>query len=173
MLFRLTVFGLILAALVGCSKSSNQTTSSTTTTEATSAPGVTPQAQAKEKTGDPCALLTIGEVSSILHVKIVKAQRADQTHCVYSPASGAMNTLTVEASWKDADTAFAGYKAGNRMIGAGGKAPKIGDQSFYGAMGQMLYARKGDAYIAIDMRAVIADTKTVGPILAQKAVSRL
>jgi hypothetical protein len=173
MRLRCAVLALVLLTLQGCSKSSDQTTSSTTSAETTSAPNATPLAHAQKQAGDPCSLLTTAEVSSALHAKITKAQRSDETHCVYSPASGGINTLTLEASWKDADTAFAGSKAGNSMIGGGSKAPKIGDDSFYGAMGQLLYARKGDAYVVIDMRGVTADTKTVGPQLARIAVSRL
>jgi hypothetical protein len=40
-------------------------------------------------------------------------------------------------------------------------------------MGNLFYARKGDAYVAIDMRAAAVPVNTVGPELARRALTRM
>ncbi len=53
------------------------------------------------------------------------------------------------------------------------KAPKVGDASYATAMGNVFYARKGDAYVGIDMRAATVPVNTVGPELARRALAKM
>ena len=120
--------------------------------------------------GDACRLLTTGEVGVALGAKNVTAKAAGDS-CTYHGA-GKPDVLTLEVHRNDGP-GWTGITAGNAMIGAGKRAPKIGDQSVYGAMGQVLYVRKGANWFGIDMRGVMKDPGSVGPALARKAVARL
>ena len=40
-------------------------------------------------------------------------------------------------------------------------------------MGNVFYARKGDAYVGIDMRAATVPVNTVGPELARRALAKM
>ena len=51
------------------------------------------------------------------------------------------------------------------------KAPKVGDASYATAMGNLFYARKGDAFVTIDMRAAAVPVNTVDPKLARSALA--
>lgn len=119
---------------------------------------------------DPCRLLTTSDVGSALGVKKVAAtSRGDS--CSYKGA-GSFEVLTIEVHRNDR-AGWTGIAAGNAMIGAAKRAPKIGDESAYGAMGQVLYVRKGDDWIGVDMRGITKKPAAVGPPLARKAIARL
>ncbi len=119
---------------------------------------------------DPCRLLTTSEVGSALGVKKVSATgRGDS--CSYHGA-GSFEVLTIEVHRNDR-AGWTGISAGNAMIGAAKRAPKIGDESAYGAMGQVLYVRKGDDWIGVDMRGIMKKPASIGPSLARKAIARL
>jgi len=102
----------------------------------------------------------------VLKKKVESAKATDDTHCMYGP-------IILEADWSGADSQFAGGQAANSMMGDSGKTRKVGDASYSTAMGNMFYARKGDAYVGIDMRAAAVDVKTAGPALAEKALARM
>ncbi|MFN2528934.1 MAG: hypothetical protein ABR584_09500 [Candidatus Baltobacteraceae bacterium] len=117
-------------------------------------------------THDPCALLTTSEVSLVLKKHVGSGKATDETHCMYGP-------IILEAAWSGADAQFSGGQAANSMMGDSEKTRKVGDASYSSAMGNMFYARKGDAYVGIDMRAAAVDVKTAGPTLAEKALARM
>ena len=120
---------------------------------------------------DACALLKAAEVGAALGVRSVRATPRGAAECTYRGA-GKPDVLTIEVHHDDA-AGWTGIAAGNMMIGAGKTAPKIGDESRYGAMGQVLYVRKGTSWIGVDMRGVMKDPATIGPGLARKAIARL
>jgi hypothetical protein len=120
---------------------------------------------------DPCKLLTTSEVGAALGVKQVTAKANGDAQCSYHGA-GKFDVLTIEVHRNDR-AGWTGISAGNAMIGAAKRAPKIGDESAYGAMGQVLYVRKRDDWIGVDMRGISKSPAAVGPSLARKAVARL
>ncbi len=120
---------------------------------------------------DPCRLLTTSEVGAALGVKSAAGTPSGDDKCSYRGA-GKPDVLTVEVHRNDRP-GWTGISGGTAMIGAGKAAPHIGDQSVYGAMGQVLYVRKGSDWIGIDMRGVMKDPAKIGPALARKAITRL
>jgi len=123
---------------------------------------------------DACSLLTNDEVAAAIHAVAVESQPDDSSHCVYRAKDAGLNALIVEAGRQGADSVFAGLRTGSALIGGSEKAPKVGDESISWAMGQEFSARKGDAYVTIDMRGMTkGQTSVVGPQLAQKALARL
>lgn len=122
----------------------------------------------------PCSLLTRGEVSSALGVPVLEVDRVPPNRCEYR-GKGALENIFVEASQTGADTQFEAGRIADTLMGQAQtkRAPKVGDDSYWEAMGNVLYARKGDAYVAIDMRAAAVKTQVVGPRLASLALSRI
>jgi hypothetical protein len=116
----------------------------------------------------PCSVLSRQEVSAAMR-EPVKAVQAGSDKCRYV-ADDQIDMITVEASETGAGTAFAGADLANHLMGV--RAPTAGDGSLW-EPGPVLYMRKGDAYVGIDMRLANFDTKTVGPQLAKTALARL
>ncbi len=159
---------LIAGALLftGCAHHDDaSSTSTTTTTETRDASAATSH--------DPCGLLTKADVEAVTHKPVAEMAKVDDTHCSYGPKSGGIDTITVEAAWSGADTQFKAGGMANTLMHDSEKAPKIGDASYSTAMGNVFYARKGDAYVGIDMRAATVPVNTVGPELARRALAKM
>jgi hypothetical protein len=124
-------------------------------------------------THDPCGLLTKADLEAVTHKPVADVTKVDDTHCAYGPKGGGMETITVEAAWTGADTQFQGGALASSLMHDSEKAPKVGDASYAIAMGNVFYARKGDAYVGIDMRASTVPVNTVGPELARRALARM
>jgi len=122
---------------------------------------------------DPCSLLTTAEVGAAVGKSLAGAAATDARHCYYSPDAVGSGQLIVEANWTDADVQFAGGQMANSILGATEKAPKVGDASYSTAMGNVFYARKGAAYVGIDMRAAAVEVRVIGPKLAAMALARM
>lgn len=122
----------------------------------------------------PCSLLTQSEVSASLRVPVLRVYHVPPNRCEYR-GKGPLESIFVEASQTGADTQFNGIKLADTLMGVtpAKSAPTVGDDSYWEAMGTVLYARKGDAYVGIDMRAASVKTKIVGPRLASLALSRI
>gem|GEM_PF-2503849 len=122
---------------------------------------------------DPCALLTPAEVAHALREPFVRVTRIDATHCMYKGKT-VLSTIIVEASADGADGLFSGGRLAQNLMGDTGEpAIRIGDASFWTALGNVLYVRKGNGYIGIDMRGAGVRTRVVGPELARVALSRM
>jgi hypothetical protein len=163
--YKATLTALVgVLVLTGCNHSES-TSNSTTATKTTDANASAPR--------DPCSLLTKADVEAVTHKPVADVAHVDETHCAYGPKGGGLGVITVEAAWAGAGTQFqAGSIAGSLMRDRP-KAPKVGDASYAAAMGNLFYARKGDAYVAIDMRAAAVPVNTVGPELARRALARM
>ena len=122
---------------------------------------------------DPCSLLTKADVEAVTHKPVAEVARVDDTHCAYGPKRGGLGVITVEASWTGAGTQFQAGGIANALMHDSEKSPKVGDASYATAMGNLFYARKGDAYVGIDMRAAAVPVNTVGPELARRALARM
>jgi hypothetical protein len=122
---------------------------------------------------DPCSLLTKADVEAVTHKPVADVATVDDTHCAYGPKGGGLGVITVEAAWSGADTQFQAGAVANSLMHDSEIAPKVGDASYATAMGNLFYARKGDAYVAIDMRAAAVPVNTVGPELARRALARM
>ena len=122
---------------------------------------------------DPCGLLTKAEVEAVTHKPVADVARVDDTHCAYGPKGGGLGVITVEAAWSGADTQFQAGSIASSLMHDAEKTPKVGDASYAIAMGNVFYARKGDAYVGIDMRAAVVPVSVVGPELARRALAKL
>ncbi len=122
---------------------------------------------------DPCSLLTKADVEAVTHKPVADVAKVDETHCAYGPKGGGLGVITVEAAWSGADAQFQAGGIASSLMHDSEKAPKVGDASYATAMGNLFYARKGDAYVAIDMRAAAVPVKAVGPELARRALTRI
>ena len=122
---------------------------------------------------DPCSLLTKADVEAVTHKPVAAVAKIDATHCAYGPKGGGPDVITVEAAWSGADTQFQAGGIASSLMHDSEKAPRVGDASYATAMGNLFYARKGDAYVGIDMRAAAVPVKTVGPELARRALARI
>jgi len=151
--------------LAGCSHHDDSTSNSTTTSQTSAAN--------ESARHDPCSLLTKSDVEAVTHKPVADVAKADETHCAYGPKGGGLGIITVEAAWSGADTQFQAGSIANSLMHDGEKAPKVGDASYATAMGNLFYARKGDAYVGIDMRAAAVPVNTVGPELARRALARM
>lgn len=122
----------------------------------------------------PCSLLTPGEVSAALGVPVQHVYHVPPNRCEYR-GRGPLETLFVEASQTGASTQFQGEKIADTLMGVAPEpaAANVGDESSWEALGNVLYARKGDAYVGIDMRAAAVKTRIIGPRLASLALSRI
>ncbi len=160
----LTVLVSVLV-LAGCTHHEDSTSNSTTTTQTTDA-----NASASH---DPCSLLTKADVEAVTHKPVADVANVDETHCAYGPKGGGLGVITVEAAWSGADTQFQAGGIASSLMHDTEKAPKVGDASYATAMGNLFYARKGDAYVGIDMRAAAVPVNTVGPELARRALARM
>jgi len=121
-----------------------------------------------------CSLLTPSEVGAALGVPVLHEYRVPPNRCEYR-GKGPLESIFVEASQTGADAQFEGEKLADTLMGVSQAKSdvKIGDDSQWEAMGTVLYARKGDAYVGIDMRAAAVKTRIVGPHLATLALSRI
>ncbi len=146
----------LLAGILFCAGCGHHDDSSTSTT-----------------THDPCSVLTKADVEAVTHKSVADVSHVDDTHCAYGPKGGGPDVITVEAAWSGADTQFQAGGIASSLMHDSEKAPKVGDASYATAMGNLFYARKGDAYVAIDMRAATVPVKTVGPELARRALARM
>ncbi len=124
-------------------------------------------------THDPCSLLTKADVEAVTHKAVADVAHVDDTHCAYGPKGGGLGVITVEAAWSGADAQFQAGGIASSLMHDSEKAPKVGDASYATAMGNLFYARKGDAYVAIDMRAAAVPVGAVGPELARRALTRI
>ena len=122
---------------------------------------------------DPCSLLTKADVEAVTHRSVAEVSHVDDAHCAYGPKGGGLGVITLEAAWSGADTQFQAGSIASSLMRDREKAPKVGDASYATAMGNLFYARKGDAYVAIDMRAAAVPVNTVGPELARRALARM
>ena len=128
---------------------------------------------------DPCSLLTAEEVAATTKAPSVTATRLDEKQCRYQDPNELMNQITVQASSHGAATYFAGMDLASRLLassfGTSGTSPgpKVGDASTFWSVGQMFTARRGDAYVTIDMRGSNGDNESVGPALAAKVLERM
>lgn len=122
---------------------------------------------------DPCSVLTKADVQSVTGKPVSDVSKTDDTHCAYGSPKAALGMIIVEASWSGADTQFQAGGMANAMMHDSTKAPKVGDASYSTAMGQLFYARKGDAYVGIDMRGAMVPAGTTGPALARRALARM
>jgi hypothetical protein len=122
----------------------------------------------------PCSLLTSAEVGAALGVPVLQVSHVPPDRCEYR-GKGALETIFVEASQSGADAQFKGGEIADALMGLSRSsgAPKVGDDSYWEAMGNVLYARKGGAYVGIDMRAAAVKTRIIGPRLASLALSRM
>jgi len=155
-----------VAVFAGCSHANDSSSSANTAASqspATSAPAA----------HDPCSLLTKADVEAVTHKAVAAVTPVDATHCAYGPKGGGAGIITVEAAWSGAGTQFRAGAMANTMMHDAEKAPKVGDASYSTAMGNLFYARKGDAYVAIDMRAAAVPVNAVGPELARRALTRM
>jgi len=160
----LTVLVSVLV-LAGCTHHDDSTSNSTTTTQTTDA-----NASAAH---DPCSVLTKADVEAVTHKPVADVAKVDETHCAYGPKGGGLGVITVEAAWSGADTQFQAGGAASALMHDAEKAPKVGDASYASAMGNLFYARKGDAYVGIDMRAAVVPVHVVGPELARRALAKM
>ena len=151
--------------LAGCSHHEDSTSNGTTTTQTAGANA--PAAH------DPCSLLTKADVEAVTHKPVADVAHVDETHCAYGPKGGGLGVITVEAAWSGAGTQFQAGSVASSLMHDSEKAPKVGDASYATAMGNLFYARKGDAYVAIDMRAATVPVNVVGPELARRALARM
>ena len=156
--------GLIVFA--GCSHREDALSTAATTSSET-------RGATASSTHDPCSLLTKADVEAVTHKPVAAVAHMDDTHCAYGPKGGGTGVITVEASWTGAGTQFKAGGMANTLMHDAEKAPKVGDASYSTAMGNLFYARKGEAYVAIDMRAATVPVKTVGPELARRALTKL
>lgn len=132
---------------------------------------------------DPCSVLRSDEIAAAIGAPTVVANRLDEKQCRYRDPGGVRpgrwNLLTVEAAPHGAGVAFTGFTLARRLLaGASGytgmsAGPPVGDASTFWAVGQMFSARRGDAYVTIDMRAARGDHAVIGPTLAAKALERM
>jgi hypothetical protein len=157
------VAGVLLFA--GCGHHDDSSSSTTTTTQRSESSAATSH--------DPCSLLTKADVEAVTHKPVADVSHVDDTHCAYGPKNGGLGIITVEAAWSGADTQFQAGSIASSLMHDAEHAPKVGDASYATAMGNLFYARKGDAYVGIDMRAASVPVKTVGPELARRALSRM
>ncbi len=151
--------------LAGCSHHDDSASTSTTTTQTTDAKSAASH--------DPCSLLTKADVEAVTHKAVADVAHVDDTHCAYGPKGGGLGVITVEAAWSGAGTQFQAGSIASSLMHDAEKAPKVGDASYATAMGNLFYARKGDAYVAIDMRAATVPVNVVGPELARRALARM
>ena len=124
-------------------------------------------------THDPCAVLTKADVEAVTHKPVADVTKVDETHCAFGPKGGGVGVITVEAAWSGAETQFQAGGIASSLMHDTEKAPKVGDASYATAMGNVFYARKGDAYVGIDMRAATVPVNVVGPELARRALARM
>ncbi len=143
-----------MIVLTGCSHTGNSSSNTTAT-------------------HDPCSLLTKADVEAVTHKPVADVAHIDDTHCAYGPKGGGLGVITVEAAWSGAGTQFQAGGIASSLMHDAQKAPKVGDASYATAMGNLFYARKGDAYVAIDMRAAALPVNIVGPELARRALARM
>ena len=89
-------------------------------------------------------------------------------------ATGGSPKVTYTIHWEDGETVVAGVRMAGQLMGADSmtKLDGIGDEAWLGAMASMLYVRKGDVGLEIDLR-LMPDGKERGTRLAQAMVSRL
>ena len=170
-LWQLIAFGSLVLAGTACAQKAQTTTSTTTTTTEQSA-DTAASAPGSASAHDPCALLTTADVAAVIKKPVETAQHVDDTHCMYKPKNS-VGGIILEAAWSGADAQFAGGVQANSMMGDQEKSAKVGDASYSTAMGNVYYARKGDAYVGVDMRAAAVPVETVGPALATKALARM
>jgi hypothetical protein len=155
-----------LVIFAGCShRGDSSSTATTTSTES--------RDTSASASHDPCSLLTKADVEAVTHKPVADVAHIDDTHCAYGPKGGGMGVITVEASWTGAGTQFHAGAMANTLMHDSEKAPSVGDASYSTAMGNLFYARKGDAYVAIDMRAATVPVNVVGPELARRALARM
>ncbi len=165
-MFKATVTVLAGALVLGgCSHHDDAASTSTTTTQTTEAKSAASH--------DPCSLLTKADVEAVTHKPVADVTNVDETHCAYGPKGGGLGVITVEAAWSGADAQFQGGSIASSLMHDSEKAPKVGDASYAIAMGNVFYARKGDAYVGIDMRAATVPVNTVGPELARRALAKM
>ncbi|GAC1389397.1 MAG: hypothetical protein NVSMB31_05350 [Vulcanimicrobiaceae bacterium] len=159
---------LLIAFLSACAQKTESSTTTVTQTQASA-----PEKQSENSAHNPCGLLTKAQVAAAIQKPVETLTVTDATHCLYGPKGGGMNSIIVEAAWTGADAQFQGGQGANTLMGDSGKAPKVGDASYSTAMGNLFYARKGDGYVGIDMRAAAVNVNVVGPALAREALAKM
>jgi hypothetical protein len=119
----------------------------------------------------PCGVLTKEEVASVIGESVSNVQEVPPDRCRYFGANPA-DFITVKASQTGANTLFEGADLAWKMMQVK-QAPSagIGDESYWD--GYIIWARKGDAFVSIDMRFSPVNVTPAGTKLASLALSRL
>lgn len=120
----------------------------------------------------PCSLLSAQEVSAALGEKIQQVQPVPPNRCRYLPENP-LDFITVKAESSGAQVLFQGTKLAGHMMGVkpSEQSVGIGDESFW--VLSVIWVRKGDAYLNIDMVQAPVDQQAVGLKLARIASARL
>lgn len=120
----------------------------------------------------PCSLLTPQEVAAALGEKIERVQALPPDRCRYFPENP-VDFITVKAASSGARAEFEGSRLGARLLGIKPteQSAGIGDESFWRL--SVIWVRKGDAYLNIDMMQAPVDQQAVGVKLARIAAGRL
>ncbi len=122
---------------------------------------------------DPCSLLTPEEVGAAIAAPSVVRLQLDEKRCQFSQPDK-YNILIVEAAPHGAGTYFAGTSLAFRLMGTtASPGPAVGDASFFWILDIMFTARRGDAYVTIDMRGTEGDKRAIGPALAARVLQRM
>lgn len=120
----------------------------------------------------PCSLLSAEEVSAALGEKVQQVQPVPPNRCRYLPENP-VDFITVKAESSGAQALFQGSKLAGHMMGVkpSEQSLGIGDESFW--VLSVIWVRKGDAYLNIDMVQAPVDQQAVGLKLARIASARL
>lgn len=89
-------------------------------------------------------------------------------------ATGGSPKVTYTIHWEDGETVVTASRLAGQMMGADSmtRLDGIGDEAWLGAMASMLYVRKGDIGLEIDLR-LMPEGQERGTRLAQAMVSQL
>jgi hypothetical protein len=114
----------------------------------------------------PCSLITPQEVGAALGEKIEMVQPLPPDRCRYFPENP-LDFITIKAASSGARAEFEGSRLGARLLGLKPteQSAGIGDESFWQL--SVIWVRKGDAYLNIDMKQAPVDQQAVGLKLAQ------
>jgi hypothetical protein len=120
---------------------------------------------------DPCSLLTIEEVGTVLDQQVsgAKVRPSPRPNCHYSVGEGSVNVFV----FTDA-TAAGGFQAGKTMQDAHTEAvSELGDDAYWSPDIKTLNVLKGKTYFTIQFYGVSSGSKETMKTLAQKAAARL
>lgn len=123
-------------------------------------------------TGNPgCDVLTRDEAAAGMGEPVSRIVAIAPDRCRYFGANPA-DFITIRTSPTGGHTQFEGSALGAGMLHLPRPASAgIGDESYWAQ--RVLWVRKGDAFLAIDMGTAATDQRAAGEKLARIAVSRL